>query len=112
MKLIYLTGVRSEIDKLPSAERKAMINALDKLAILGDQLGYPHTSQVKGTALREVRPPAGRSPWRAFYQRDAGTMIVAAISPEAQHDSRGFQRAVSPARFRLQQYKSGDVTND
>jgi hypothetical protein len=112
MKLIYLIGVPSEIDQLPPAERKAMLNALDKLAILGDQPDYPHTSQIKETDLREVRPRAGRSPWRALYQRDAGVMLVAAISPEAQHDARGFQRATKVAHTCLQEYKSGGFEDD
>lgn len=33
-----------------------MENAIIKLNELGGTLGYPHTSQVKGTALRELRP--------------------------------------------------------
>lgn len=109
---MYLVGVLSEIGQLPPAERKAMVNALDKLAILGEELGYPHTSQIKGTALRELRPRAGRSPWRALYQRHADTLVIARICPEAQHDPRQFQRAITTAMTRLDHYKSGEVNHD
>ncbi len=37
-------------------EHGAMLNALAKLEALGVDLGFPHSSQVKGTRLRELRP--------------------------------------------------------
>lgn len=55
---------------MPPGERMAMQEAVGKLEELGDQLGAPHTSQIKGVrSLRELRPRSGRSPWRAFYRR-------------------------------------------
>jgi hypothetical protein len=50
--------------RLPVTERNAIMNAVAKLVVFGDQLGAPHTSQVKGSELgiRELRPRAGRSP--------------------------------------------------
>lgn len=104
MSIGYLGDVLSEINALPIAERKAMVNALDKLALLGDQLGFPHSSQVKGTTLRELRPRAGRAPWRAFYRRVGDHYLVAAIGPEALHDPRGFQRAINLAHARLEEH--------
>lgn len=107
MELLYLPGVRAELSELPPAERKAMINALDKLSMLGADLGYPHTSQVKGTTLRELRPRAGRSPWRAFYQRHRDVVLIAAIGPEAHHDPRRFGHTIATARDRLEQLETG-----
>ncbi|MBI2302248.1 MAG: hypothetical protein HYU66_25375 [Armatimonadetes bacterium] len=80
-----------------------MGTALKRLAVGGDTLGYPHTAAVKGAAemLRELRPRAGRSRWRAFYRREEGELVVAAIGPEAQVNRRGFERAVRTALERL-----------
>ncbi len=53
---------------LPATERNALLHAVDKLEAFGPQLGFPHTSAVQGhLGLRELRPRAGRSPWRALY---------------------------------------------
>ncbi len=60
---------REELGALPSRERKAVENALTKLHELRGSPGYPHSSQVQGTDLRELRPRRGHSPWRAFYKR-------------------------------------------
>lgn len=83
-------------------ERRAIANAIDKLAVSGAQLAYSHSSAVQGASgLRELRPRAGRSPWRAFYRRAGEMLVVAAIGPEAQADPRGFRRAVEDALARL-----------
>jgi hypothetical protein len=58
--------------------------------------------------LRELRPHAGRSPWRAFYRRVDAEIVIGAIGPEAQVDPRGFRRAVSAALSRLDAYKRED----
>ena len=90
---------REELMRLPVAERRAVMNAVAKLEAFGDQLGAPHTSQVKGNraGIRELRPRAGRSPWRAFYRRVGDAMVVLAVGPEAEHDRRGFGQAVGLA---------------
>jgi hypothetical protein len=82
-------------------EHGAMLTALVTLKALGVDLNYPHSSQVKGTKLRELRPRAGRSPWRAFYRRVGDVLVVGAIGPEAEHDRRGFQRAIDLAEQRI-----------
>lgn len=92
----------TELNRLPVNEFRAMSNALDKMDLLGDQLGFPHTSNVEGAdRLRELRPRQGRSPWRAFYRRIGNLLVVAAIGPEASVDPRGFRRAVQDAERRL-----------
>jgi hypothetical protein len=83
-------------------EYTAMLTAFDKLALGGPELAYPHSSKVYGTKLRELRPRAGRSPWRAFFWRVGDVLVVGAIGPEAVHDPRGFKRAVRTALARLQ----------
>ena len=79
-----------------------MQNAFEKLEVYGDRLPFPHSSRVKGAAqLRELRPRAGRSPWRAFYRRVGDVLVIGAIGPEARVDPRGFGRAIRAAEARL-----------
>ena len=91
-----------ELRALPAAERAAMQHAFEKLEVYGDRLPFPHSSRVKGAPqLRELRPRAGRSPWRAFYRRVVGSLVIGAIGPEARVDPRGFGRAIGAAEARL-----------
>lgn len=101
MDVEVVPEAREELKTLPPDEVRAMFNALEKLQAIGARLPYPHSSQVQGTQLRELRPRAGRSPWRALYQRVGHRLVVAAIAPEALHDSRGFKRAVNAAQQRI-----------
>ena len=91
----------SELNSLPVLERVAMLNAIAKLEAIGSTLGYPHTSQVQGTELRELRPRAGQSPWRAFYRRVGDVLRIGAIGPEAQSKPRLFSAALKRASSRL-----------
>lgn len=87
---------------LPPSERNALIHAVEKLEAFGPQLGYPHSSALRGfSGLRELRPRAGRSSWRAIYQRVGDVFVIAAIGPEAQHDKRRFDQAARRALTRL-----------
>src|SRR5664280_486050 len=96
--VVYLPEAESERLVLPKVERNALIHAVEKLEAFGPQLGYPHTSAVQGfTGLRELRPRAGRSPWRALYRRVSDVFVLAAVGPEAQSDQRGFDRAARQA---------------
>jgi phage-related protein len=102
MKVALHPEAAREIRALPAREREAMLNALEKLKELGDQLSHPHSSDVKGAdRLRELRPRAGRSRWRAFYRRIGAEIVVTAIGPEATIDPRSFRRAVRNAEERL-----------
>lgn len=91
-----------ELRRLPKHEHAAMLTAIQKLEAIGPDLPFPHSSQVKGTKLRELRPRAGRSPWRAFYCRVGDAILVGAIGPEANADPRGFERAIRRAITRLE----------
>lgn len=103
VKVELLPEAAEEAAALPSRERAALTNALQKLKAIGEPLGYPHTSAVKGAdlPLRELRPRAGHSPWRAFYGSVGDSLVVAAVGPEAEQDPRGFERAVKRALERL-----------
>jgi hypothetical protein len=98
----YLAEAERERAALSKPERAALINADAKLGAYGPLLGYPHTSAVRGApALRELRPRAGRSAYRALYRQVGKVFVVAAVGPEAQSDPRGFDRAVRRALERL-----------
>lgn len=91
-----------ELRRLPEHERQAVQNAFEKLEALGDQLPFPHTSKVRGgRELRELRPRAGRSPWRAFYARVGDRLAIGSIGPEARMDPQGFRRAARAAEERI-----------
>jgi len=100
----YHPRARAEADAIPKQERRAVDNAVDKLAALGPSLPFPHSSKVMGDpggSLRELRPRAGRSPWRCVYRRIGDVFVIGAIGPEAQRDKAGFNSAVSAAKERL-----------
>lgn len=96
---------REELMRLPAAERRAVLGAVAKLEAFGDQLGAPHTSQVRGSrpGIRELRPRSGRSPWRPLYRRVGDAMVILAVAPEAERDRRKFDRAVRRAEERLKE---------
>jgi hypothetical protein len=103
-QVLYHPNARAEADALPSHERKAIDSAVDKLAALGPKLSFPHSSKVMGDSggsLRELRPRAGRSPWRCIYERIGDVFVVGAIGPEAQNDKAGFDSAVRAAKARF-----------
>jgi hypothetical protein len=100
----YHPKARVEADAIPSQERKAIDNAMDKLASLGATLPFPHSSKVMGDpggSLRELRPRAGRSQWRCIYERIGDVFVIGAVAPEAQKDKAGFDSAVKAAKTRL-----------
>ena len=100
--VVYLPEAEAELREVPVQEAVALRRATEKLTVLGDRLGYPHSSAVRGAGtLRELRPRGGRSAWRALYRRVGKAFVVAAVGPEAQHDRRGFDRTVRDAIRRL-----------
>ena len=83
-------------------ERKAIINAVDKLRQLGERLAPPHMKPLQGaTGLSELRPRQGRSDWRPVYVRRGDVFAVLAID---RHDN--FAGLVARARQRAAQYPS------
>jgi hypothetical protein len=100
----YHPKARAEADALPVQEQKAIDGAVDKLASLGPLLPFPHSSKVMGDpggSLRELRPRAGRSPWRCIYERIGDVFVIGAVGPEAQKNKAGFDSAVGAAKDRL-----------
>ena len=82
----------------------AIQHAVEKLITAGARLPFPHQSAVKGKhgkGLRELRPRAGRSPWRPLYRQLGNRLVILTVGPEAQVDSRGFDDAVGRAQTRF-----------
>ena len=103
----YHDEAEQERNALQATERVALEHATDKLATFGPQLPFPHQSRVQSVKdLRELRPRAGRSAWRALYRRLSDVFVIAAVGPEAQSDPRGFRRAMTSALRRLQEVES------
>src|SRR5260370_36775232 len=93
--VLYHPEAEPELDELPVQERVAVLHAAEKLAALGPDLRYPHQSEVRdGDGLRELRPRAGRSRWRAFYQQHGETHLIAATARQAEGAKRGLLPAV------------------
>jgi hypothetical protein len=93
---------------LPPAEKDALAHVIEMLEENGERLGHPYTSAMRIAAnLRELRPRAGRSTWRAFYRRIGDVMFVGAFGPEAQSNRRDFERAVRAAEARLDDVEKG-----
>ncbi len=104
----YLPEADRERGTLPERERAALYNAVEKLRTLGPDLGFPHSSAVReAPGLRELRPRAGRSPWRALYRIIGDEAVIAAVGPEAEHDPKRFQRACRDAIDRLDEWEGG-----
>lgn len=82
-----------------------MNHAVEKLELFGPDLPAPHQSNVEGAQnLRELRPRAGRSPWRALYRRvTETTFVIAAIAPDAEVSRRRFKQGVRRAQERLEE---------
>jgi hypothetical protein len=100
----YHPLARAEANAVPAQEGRAIDNAVEKLASLGPTLPFPHSSKVMGDpggSLRELRPRAGRSPWRCIYERIGDVFVIGAVGPEAEKDKSGFDSTVSAAKVRL-----------
>lgn len=101
-EVLYHPEAEAERGKLPPNERVALRNAERKLEAIGPALPYPHSSAVKDAdRLRELRPRRGNSPWRGLYRQVGEAFVIAAVCPEAEHDSKGFKRGCKDAEERL-----------
>lgn len=92
----FATAIKSK------EERRAMLNAIDKLRELGDRLAPPHMKPLQGqlvVGLCELRPRQGRSDWRAVYRRFGTTYVVLGFD---RHEN--FDALIARARARVSQY--------
>jgi|HubBroStandDraft_6_1064221.scaffolds.fasta_scaffold691375_1 hypothetical protein len=108
-RVLLLQEAEVERAKLVKKDRAAVDHAIEKLEALGTDLSFPHASAVKGHHdLRELRPQAGKSPWRPLYRQLGDAFVIADIAPEAKKNKRGFDRACLAAVDRLSHVELGD----
>jgi hypothetical protein len=85
-------------------ERKAVFNAVDKLARLGSDLAPPHSKKLRGESdWLELRPRQGSSPVRPLYVRERDAWVIYAIAP----DKPSFDRALVRAKSRRARRDAG-----
>lgn len=72
MKVLATDAFRDWYLALREPDADAVTVSVERLEQLGVALSYPHSSEIRGTAiaLRELRIAAGRSPLRVFYAFD------------------------------------------
>jgi phage-related protein len=106
-RLRVTAAAREEIDAIPDHELGAVMQSLALLSAYAQderELGFPRSSAV-APHLRELRPSAGHSPWRAFYGRINDTIWVVGIGNKRRR--RAFQQAIERATQRLRALKEG-----
>ncbi|MFY1697333.1 MULTISPECIES: type II toxin-antitoxin system RelE/ParE family toxin [unclassified Solwaraspora] len=105
----YHPEAEAELRELRAAERVAIGHAVDKLVAIGPNLGYPHSSDIKtATNLRELRPRAGRSRWRALYRQVGNAYVIGAIAPEVSVNQRAFRKAIAVAEKRIDEVRGDE----
>jgi hypothetical protein len=106
MEVWYLAEAARERNELSSQDRVALAHAVEKLELCGAQLPAPHQKNVVGAdRIRELRPRAGRSQFRAFYRQIEQWMLIGAVGPEYGVDPKGFRLAVRHAEDRLNAFE-------
>jgi hypothetical protein len=85
---------------------QAVRGSVDALEILGLTLGYPRSSEIKGTsfALRELWHQAGGRPLRTLYCFDLRRNAVLLIGGDKTGDPKFYERMIPIAERIWRQY--------
>ena len=89
---------------IPPKPREKVAQAIARLAIFGPGLGFPDTSDVKGTPFRELRTRFAGQQYRVLYVQDGDTFI--AFVGFRKTSDRDLDRAVRAARKHLNDYRA------
>ncbi|WP_375761692.1 type II toxin-antitoxin system RelE/ParE family toxin [Corallococcus exercitus] len=78
---------------------RSVDHVVELLAAKGGALGYPYSSQLKGTAqpLRELRIQSGGHPIRVFYAFDPTRDAVLLLGGDKTGDKRFYERMIPQA---------------
>lgn len=78
---------------------RSVDHGVELLAAKGVSLGYPYSSQLKGTSqpLRELRIQAGGRPIRVFYAFDPTRDAVLLLGGDKTGDTRFYERMIPQA---------------
>lgn len=91
---------------LDAREQKDVLHVIKLLELAGYELGFPHSSALKGTQypLRELRPKSGSSPLRPIYAFDPKRAAVLLIGGDKGSDKHFYERVVRVAERLLDEY--------
>ena len=87
-------------DELTEDEQDAIDRSVGLLEERGPTLGFPHTSDVKGSRhgrMRELRVQQGGKPIRIFYAWDPRRVCLLLIGGDKTGDKQFYDRFVSAA---------------
>jgi hypothetical protein len=83
---------------LTDRDAEAVARVIGLLEQKGVALGFPHTSEVKGSqAIRELRIQSGGRPLRVFYAFDPLRRAVLLLGGDKAGDSRFYEKLVPRA---------------
>jgi hypothetical protein len=91
---------------LSEQDEDAVYRTVDLLAARGVRLGFPYTSEIKGSnvALRELRVQSQGRPLRIFYAFDPRRQAVLLIGGDKTGDDRFYERMVPLAEQIWREY--------
>jgi len=94
-------------DSLPEGQQEDTRFVVALLEERGIRLGFPYSSEIKGTALamRELRIQSSGYPLRAFYIFDPKRQAVLLVGGDKTGDKRFYERMVPLAEKIWAQYK-------
>ena len=84
-------------------EKKALLNVVEKLRMLGPKLVPPHVKLLKGeSGLMELRPRQGKTHVRAICRRVGNDYLILALCIKP--DKADWDSALADARDRAKRY--------
>jgi hypothetical protein len=95
--LEFLTG-------LPARHQAKVRQVIERLELFGPRLGFPDSSAVKGTSLRELRTRFAGQQYRVLYVQDGATFVLFVGFHKT--SDRDLDRAVREAEKHLADYRS------
>jgi len=95
-------------EDLDEADTKAVVQVVDLLAARGVSLGFPYSSEIKGSryALRELRAQSGGKPLRILYAFDPKRQAVLLLGADktGTDDERFYEIRIPKAESLWQEY--------
>ncbi len=95
-------------EDLDEADTKAVVRVVDLLAARGVSLGFPYSSEIKGSryALRELRAQSGGKPLRILYAFDPKRQAVLLLGADktGTDDERFYEIRIPKAESLWQEY--------
>ena len=93
---------------LTDKDAEAVARVVGLLEEKGVALGFPHTSEIKGSqALRELRVQSGGHPLRVFYAFDSLRRAVLLLGGDKTGDNRFYETFAPRAERILAEYLAG-----